>query len=701
MPEPSPGWKRSVVSIGPINPGTPAPLGATCSDTGVNFSVYSPAALGLDLLLFDSLDTPQPIHTLSLDPLVHRTGDFWHVAVSGLGHGQVYGWRVRGPKKPGAGHSFDGDKVLLDPYARAVGDRLYRRRSAAAGGDNCACALRSVVVDPQLYDWEEDRPLPPVIGREYLYEMHLAGFTKSPTSGLPENLRGTYAGLVTRIPYLQELGVTTVELLPVFQFDSQDAPTGLTNVWGYSTQSFFAPHRAYSSAGDPLAAVDEFRDMVKALHRAGIRVVLDVVFNHTAEGGRQGPTLSWRGFADRTYYLQDSSGSGYADFTGCGNTFNANHPVVARLIRDSLRYWVQHMHVDGFRFDLASALTRDGNGAPLENPPLIRSLETDPVLAGTSLTAEAWDTGGLYQVGSFPGPRFATWNGPFRDHLRRFWRGDQGTIENLMARLVGSPDLFSRPTDRPSGTINFVTCHDGFSLADLVAYARKNNLANGEDNRDGSDNNDSCNHGVEGPTDDPDILAVRARQTRNFLASLFLSHGTPMLLMGDEVAHTRQGNNNPWCQDNALNWLDWQAVENRRDLLGFVQRLIRYSETITALQTDRFWTATSPRTPGDITWHGTRLGQPDWKPTSQAIAWTLGKTGSKQIIHVMLNASGKDQVFQLPPNRAGHHWLRVIDTAALSPADLVFPGPDSEILAGSFKVKQKSLVLVEEWPISL
>ncbi len=680
--------------------GTPAPLGATVLPDGINFSVYSRSALGADLLLFDAPDDPRPRLTISLDPGTNRTGHYWHVFVTGADHGQVYAWRIRGPHDPPDGHRFDGDKVLLDPYGRAVaGLGIYDRQAARTPGDNCARALRSVAVDNSRYDWEGDHPLPRPEGREIIYEMHVSGFTKSPSSGLPDHVRGTYAGLIEKIPFLKDLGITAVEFLPVHQFDTQDAPPGLVNYWGYSSISFFAPHAQYSSNRTATGPVDEFRDMVKALHRAGIRVILDVVFNHTAEGGTDGPVLSWRGLENGTYYLRSEDGTGLADFTGCGNTLNANHPVVSRMIQDSLRYWVREMHVDGFRFDLASALTRGEDGLPLANPPLLLAIDSDPLLAGTSLIAEAWDAGGLYQVGSFPGERFAQWNGPFRDDIRRFLRGDEGTIENLMARIVGSPDIFTRETDRPSGSINFVTCHDGFCLADLVAYEKKHNQANGEKNKDGSDNNLSCNHGTEGPTTDPAIEKLRGQQIRNFLCLLFLSHGSPMLLMGDEVRQSRRGNNNPWCQDNELNWFDWDLVEQNRELLLFTRQLTAFAGSLPVLTEDRFWSATSPEKPGDITWHGTRTGQPDWTPGSHCLAYTLTHASGRDSIHVILNAGTTDLEFQLPDLPRDHNWCRIIDTAEAFPRDFLPPGKAPANLTGVVQVAGNSIVVMLESPI--
>jgi len=655
-------------------PGSPAPLGSTCYDDGVNFSIHSPAAQSLDLLLFDHADSPLPSETIPLDPQTNQTATYWHIFLPGCGHGQIYAWRARGSQVNTQGHRFDGDKVLLDPYGKVVaGSSIYQRNAARAQGDNCTHALKSVVVDNSLYDWQGDKPLPKPKGREVIYEMHVSGFTKSPTSELTEDLRGTYAGFIQKIPYLQNLGVTAVELLPVHQFDAQDAPEGLENFWGYSSLSFFAPHSAFSSDQSPCGPVDEFRDMVKALHRAGIRVILDVVYNHTAEAGIPGPVISWRGLDNANYYILDEHKTGFADFTGCGNTINANGPVARRMILDSLRYWVQEMHVDGFRFDLASAMTRDSLGTPMSQPPLFQAINSDPILASTTLIAEAWDAAGLYQVGSFPGDRFAEWNGPFRDHGRAFWRGDSHTIENIMGRIVGSPDLMTAPNEVPSNSINFITCHDGFCLNDLVSYDQKHNLENREDNRDGSNHNLSCNHGQEGPTTDPNIDELRLRQIRNFLCLLFLSHGTPMLLMGDEVRQSRNGNNNPWCQNNERNWFNWNLVQKNAGLLEFTKNLIKLARNLDSLTEDRFWLATSPEKTGDITWHRLQPGKPDWTPESHCIAFSLTPGPDAQEILVLFNASDDEQEFNLPSDSDGDFWNVVVDTSQPAPNDFNNP----------------------------
>ncbi|MCP4293298.1 MAG: glycogen debranching protein GlgX [bacterium] len=653
--------------------GLPYPLGATCNSQGTNFSIHCPKASSLDLLLFENVHSSQPFQTITLQATEHRTATYWHVFLEKCHQGQIYAWRARGPRDPEKKLFFDGDKVLLDPYAKAIcGQEKYSRSAAKAVGDNCARALRSVVVDPSQYDWQGDQPLPAPNGREIIYEMHVSGFTKSPSSGLDESLSGTYKGLIEKISYLQELGITAVEFLPVHEYDSQDAPKDLANFWGYSTLGFFAPHRQYSSDQSPVGPVNEFRDLVRELHKAGIRVILDVVFNHTSEAGIDGPTLGWRGLDAAGYYILNNEPSVFSDFTGCGNTFNCNSPTAMKLVLDSLRYWVREMHVDGFRFDLASAMTRDVTGTPMSNPPLIAAINSDPELAGCTLIAEAWDAAGLYQVGSFPGDRFSEWNGPFRDIGRSFWRGDDHTIENLMARLVGSPDLMNDGKAVPSQSINFLTCHDGFSLWDLVSYEKKHNLKNKEENRDGSNHNISCNHGQEGPSSDKNINELRHRQIRNFFCLLMLSHGTPMFYMGDEVGQSKDGNNNPWCQDNELNWFDWNLVKEQKPLLKFVQSLIFEAKNIGKLSDDRFWSASSDDFRGDITWHGLKPGLPDWTPTSHCLAFEISPGADGRRILVLFNASDQSQIFELPELPKNLAWDVVLTTSKPG-----LQGPDS------------------------
>ncbi len=671
---------------------SPAPLGATAGPDGVNVSVYGRHATGVDLLLFASAESDLPERAVALE----RTGDYWHGHVAGIGPGQIYAYRAQGPARPEAGHRFDPAKVLVDPYGRAItGLDRYDRRAASAPGDNAAVALRSVVVGADDFDWEGDRPLGPAERRGLIYELHVGGFTRDPDSGVAENLRGTYLGLIEKIPYLVDLGVTAVELLPVHAFDPQDAPAGRTNYWGYSTVNFFSPHPGYASDRSPLAAVREFREMVKALHRAGIRVILDVVYNHTAEGGRGGPTLSFRGLANRSYYILERDRREFTNYSGTGNTFNGNHPVALRLVLDSLRYWVEEMHVDGFRFDLASILTRDSRGTPMLRPPLWLGIETEPALAGTDLIVEAWDAAGLYQVGSFPGQRCSEWNGPFRDDVRSFVKGDDAAIEALMARVVGSPDLFTGMHDGPSRSVNFVTCHDGFTLADLVAYNRKHNEANGEGNRDGGDHNQSWNSGVEGPTPSSAVHEVRRRQIRNFLALLMLSHGRPMLWMGDEVGRTQQGNNNAYCQDNPLGWFTWADVERHADLRRFTRELVALADAIPQLHEDRFWKVTSHLARGDLSWHGVATGKPDWTPLSHSLAWTFEGERAEDRVHVMANAWWKGLDFELPILPANLDWHRVLDTSQPSPAD-IDRGPAAPTVArASFPVSWQSVVVLQ------
>ncbi|MCM3880817.1 MAG: glycogen debranching protein GlgX, partial [Vicinamibacterales bacterium] len=598
---------------------TPAPLGATVTDAGVNFSVFSKHATGIELLLFDRVDDARPARAVSIDAETNRQYHYWHVFVPGLRPGQIYAYRASGPFNPATGQRFDSKKVLLDPYGLGVVvPDGYSRDAASSDGDNTPTAMKSVVVDPSAYDWEGDHPLNVPSSRTVIYEMHVAGFTKHPNSGVPGTKRGTYAGLIEKIPYLQQLGVTAVELLPVFQFDVQAVPPGhgRVNYWGYQPVSFFAPHQAYSSRRDPLGPVDEFRDMVKALHRAGIEVILDVVFNHTAEGGEDGPTQCFRGFDNRAYYILQDNESRYADFTGCGNTLNANHPIVRRMIVDSLRYWVEAMHVDGFRFDLASILSRDPAGHPMPSPPVLWDIESEPALAGTKLIAEAWDAAGLYQVGSFIGDAWKEWNGRFRDDVRSFFRGEEGTVRHLADRVLGSPDVYGHKGREAEASVNFITCHDGFSLNDLVSFNGKHNEANGESNRDGADDNRSWNCGVEGPTDDPGIEALRNRQVKNYLTVTLLSLGMPMILMGDEVRRTQGGNNNAYCHDDEANWFDWTLVKRHADVHRFVS-LLSARRSLRELTHERQrMSLTDVLHQATTAWHGVKLLQPDWSSHS-------------------------------------------------------------------------------------
>jgi len=678
----------------PGSAGTSSPLGASPAPTGVNFSAFSKRATAVELLLFDREDDARPSRVVRLDPTVNRTYHYWHVFVPGVASGQIYGFRVHGPWAPASGMRFDPSKLLLDPYGRGVVvPRHYSRDAARVPGDNAETAMKSVVVDVDSYDWEGDAPLRHPSSRTIIYELHVRGFTRHPASGVAEAIRGTYAGLVEKIPYLQQLGVTAVELLPVFQFDAQDCPPGRVNYWGYSPVSFFAPHCAYASREGPLGPVDEFRDMVKALHRGGIAVILDVVYNHTAEEDHKGPTVCFRGWENLTYYILEQDRSRYSNYSGTGNTLNANHPIVRRLIVDSLRYWVEQMHVDGFRFDLASILARDEAGRPQKNPPILWDIASDPVLAGTMLIAEAWDAAGLYQVGSFPGDSWKEWNGRFRDDARSFFRGEDGFAARIADRLVGSPEIYGHQGREPEQSINFVTCHDGFTLNDLVSYDQKHNEANGENNRDGTNDNRSWNCGVEGPADDPDVEKLRNRQVKNFFVATLLSIGIPMILMGDEMRRTQHGNNNGYCLDDESSWLDWSLLRKHADVHRFVtllaeQRLLRDMEHERQRVSLAHLLAQAAKD-----WHGVKLDQPDWSRQSHTLAFSVRLRRQQLAVHVILNAYWETLTFELP-RADGEPWRRWIDTALDSPSDIVAWQTSEPLTGAEYRVEGRSSVVL-------
>jgi isoamylase len=681
------------------------PIGATLVPGGANFSVFSRSAEKIDLLFFDRVDDACPSRVIPIDPSANRTYHYWHISVPGVEPGQIYGYRAYGPFEPDRGLRFDPSKLLLDPYGRAVVvPKNYSREAARLKGDNTATAMKSVVTDPHgtaalgnllAYDWGGDEPLKRPWSRTIIYEMHVRGFTAHPSSELAESKRGTYAGVVEKIPYLRQLGITAVELLPVFQFDPQDAPPGLTNYWGYSPVSFFAPHQAYSSRQDALGAVDEFRDMVKALHRAGIEVILDVVFNHTAENGHDGPTQCLRGLDNPTYYLLCEDRSRYANFTGTGNTLNANHPVVRRMIVDSLRYWVNEMHVDGFRFDLASILARDSSGAVMPNPPVLWDIESDPALAGTKMIAEAWDAAGLYQVGSFVGDSWKEWNDRFRDDVRDFFRGANDSVARMADRLLGSPAIYAHRAREAEQSVNFVACHDGFTLNDVVTYDHKHNEENSEDNRDGRDDNRSWNCGFEGPTDDAAIEMLRNRQVKNLFTATMFSVGVPMFVMGDEVRRTQRGNNNAYCQDNETNWFDWKLLSKHADVLRFAQLLIE-RRAIRDLDHER-WRVSLSRVllDAEYAWHGVKLNQSDWSPTSHSIAISGKLKGEGVMVHMIFNAYWEPLEFELPTLGNGtENWWRWIDTALDPPHEISEWNAEKPILGTTYRAGARSVVVL-------
>ena len=683
---------------GGVSRGSSAPLGATVAPRGVNFSVFSRSASGVELLLFDREDDARAGRVISIDP-TQRTTNYWHVFVPGVKPGQLYGYRVLGCFEPAGGMRFDPSKVLLDPYGRGVVvPKNYSREAAQIPGDNAATAMKSVVVDASTYDWEGDSPLQRPASRSIIYEMHVRGFTRHASSGVSEAKRGTYAGLVEKIPYLQQLCITAVELLPIFQFDVQDAPPGFVNYWGYAPVSFFAPHQGYSSHQDALGVVNEFRDMVKALHRAGIEVILDVVFNHTAEGDQHGPTLCFRGLENSVYYILEQHHSRYANYSGTGNTLNGNHPIVRRMILDSLHYWVEQMHVDGFRFDLASILERDESGNLLPSPPVLWDIDSDPVLAGTKLIAEAWDAAGLYQVGNFLGDSWREWNGRFRDDVRSFFRGDEGTVTSLADRLVGSPQIYGHKEREAEESVNFVTCHDGFTLNDLVSYDRKHNEANRENNRDGVDDNRSHNWGFEGPTDDPTVEKLRNRQVKNFLAVTLLSLGLPMILMGDEMRRTQCGNNNAYCQDNETSWFDWTLLTKHADVHRFAKllcahRLMRDSEPeIEGLSLNQLLRQAR------IDWHGVKLGEPDWSTWSHSLAYSVVSVNQRLRFYVILNAYWEPLEFELPLiSKERDFWHRWIDTSLDPPHDVVEWQAAPAVQSRAYLAGPRAVVALYAW----
>jgi len=639
---------------------------------GVNFSVFSRHATSLSLVLFDKAIT-DPIAEIPLHPDVNRTGDIWHIFVVGLDLSLRYGYRADGPCDPtGEGHRFNRNHILLDPYARALeGGEVWGQR---VGQRHCC-------IVPDDFDWEGDRPLNLPLKDSVIYELHVRGYTVHESSGI--NNRGTYRGLVEKIPYIKSLGVTAVELMPVFEFNELENKNlnprtrqQLKNFWGYSTTAFFAPKASYASDGWDGNQVREFKKMVKAFHRAGLEVLIDVVFNHTAEGGSNGPVISFRGLDNVVYYCLDPESKEYLNLSGCGNTVNCNHPVVQAFILDCLRYWVLEMHVDGFRFDLATVLRRNHQGELLAGPSLVDAIEKDPVLAQSKIIAEAWDTQ-INQVGAFPG-RWAEWNDHFKNDVRRFVRGESGMVPVLATRIGGSSDLYQGTGRRPYNSVNYITCHDGFTLYDLVSYEHKHNAENGEDNQDGTDQNYSSNSGVEGATNDPSVHALRLRRMKTFATILMVSHGVPMILGGDEFGRTQRGNNNPYCQDNETSWVNWRLAETNAGLLRFFQKIIALRNRHPVFRRSHFLTGedTNLDEQPDVSWHGLTLDKPDWSGRSRVLAFMLDgselPSERKDVdFYVALNGDTVRHSFQVPRLNAGKKWFRIIDTGRKSPEDIM------------------------------
>jgi len=681
-------YLQGVCELGEVRVGVPLPLGAHQRGDGVNFALFSRHAALVRLELFDRSEDSAPVRSIVLDPAHHRTGDVWHVWVEGIRSGQLYGYRVEGPYEPEKGHRFNPNKLLVDPFATAL-TRLDNWDFGPAWGydpsslradlsyselDDAGAVPKSVFTH-EHFDWEGDQPLRHAASETVIYEVHVRGLTMHDSSEV--DCPGTYSGLVQKIPYLKDLGVTAVELMPVQEFNEcamvrVNPLTGekLRNYWGYDPVTFFAPKASYSYSGGLGQQKLEFKEMVKVFHADGIEVILDVVFNHTAEGNELGPTLCFRGLDNDIYYILAEDRRFYKDYTGTGHTVDANHPVVRDLILAALRHWVVEMHLDGFRFDLASVLGRDEQGNLLSNAPLLERIAEDPILRESKIIAEVWDAGGAYQVGSFSERRWAEWNGRYRDEVRRFWRGDERMVGLFASRICGSADIYQGSGKGPESSINLITCHDGFTLNDLVSYAHKHNEANGENNRDGTDENYSCNYGVEGETEDPEIETVRKRQIKNFLLTLFISRGVPMLLGGDEFRRTQWGNNNAYCQDNEISWHDWTFLEHHQEIYRFARGMITFRRNHPVLSREAFYID------ADIRWFSPEGTPPNWSdPKERQLACLIRGQGEPDLF-VTFNAGTEAVRFALPaPLKAGR-WHLAVDTFGSFPQDLLEDGQE-------------------------
>jgi glycogen operon protein len=688
-------------------------MGTQKSGKGVNFALFSRHATGVRLELFDHPEDAAPARLIDLDPARNRTGDVWHVWVGGIGSGQLYAYRVDGPYKPSQGHRFNSNRLLLDPCASAISRLPLWNFVSARGYDSSATAQdlsfskldnarlmpKCVFVD-EPFDWGGDQPLRHPWSNTVIYETHVRGFTIHPKAGVAHP--GTYRGLIEKIAHLRTLGVTAVELMPVQEFNegpvtrrNPQTNESLRNYWGYDPVVFRAPKASYSSATGLGEQKLEFKKMVQAFHKAEIEVILDLVFNHTAEGDEQGPTLCFRGMDNRIFYTLAADGRHYKDYTGTGNTVNANHPVVQEHILAALRYWAAEMHVDGFRFDLASVLGRDGTGKLLANAPLLERIAGDPSLKDAKLIAEAWDAAGAYQVGSFSERRWAEWNGRYRDDVRRFWRGDDGMVGTFASRICGSADIYTKSGKGPEASINFVTCHDGFTLNDLVSYRDKHNEANGHGNHDGSDYNFSENYGVEGEITDVRIEAVRKGQIKNFLLTLLVSRGVPMLLGGDEFRRTQGGNNNAYCQDNATSWHDWGCLERHKDIFRFTQGILAFRRAHPILSKEQFYTE------AEIRWFGPRGGLPNWAEPKEKQLACLIHEDEKHALWLMFNAGAETVDFSLPALPPGDRWYRAADTGRQVPQDLFPAGeepPWEDPQAYRLGPRSSAILLVRQAP---
>ncbi len=702
-----------------IRPGRPLPLGAHIVDGLARFAIFSRHATQIWLLLYDDLQAAEPTHIIELK---YKTGDIWHVEIEGLSAGQFYCYRVDGPYNPAEGHRFDKFKLLVDPYAKAITGNFSWSNSDARGFDihsplrdlsfstlDDALGMPKCILINDNFDWQEDRPLNYPLRDCVIYETHVRGLTQHSSSNVAHP--GTFRGVLEKIDYFKELGITSLELLPVMEFDENELirsnpRTGekLQNYWGYSTICFMAPKSGYSSSGYLGQQVNEFKEMVRELHKAGIEVILDIVLNHTSEGNEMGPTLCFRGLDNVIYYILEENKRYYKNYSGCGNTLNCNHPIIREFVINCLRYWVIEMHIDGFRFDLASILGRGPDGRLLENPPLVERIAEDPILRDTKIIAEAWDAAGAYQVGSFPGRRWAEWNGRYRDDMRRFWRGDPGMVPAFATRFAGSSDLYQSGGRQPFHSINFVTCHDGFTLNDLVSYNSKHNESNGEFNLDGSSENYSFNFGVEGGSGKPAVQKLRTRQIKNFLTTLMLSQGTPMILGGDEFRRTQQGNNNAYCQNNEISWYNWDFKGKNAEIFEFFKKIIALRKQHPIFRRHHFFTGLDQDQDHirDIHWFNKDGKEQDWADDCRTLTClmdgSLLETGAEYDDNdfcLQINIDFKPQTFKIPKPPAGKKWYLSVDTARPAPGDMLPPGQEQFLRNQyTYSLDERSMVVL-------
>ncbi len=665
-----------------IKKGKPFPLGSSLTSQGVNFSLVATNAEYVEILLFEEEDSISPKRILKLDQQ-HKTGPYWHAEIKNLNEGCIYAFRVK-QKNNEINNNYE-KKVLLDPCSRGItGWGSYKRENALKTHENTNSCLKSVVCNRKLFNFK-DYPRPKHSWEEtIIYELHIQAFTE-PTD---EN-ESCFKKFLKKIPYLKELGITTIELLPIFCFDPTDAPNGLENFWGYSPINWFTPHVEYLSNESAEKNREEFRRLVEECHKADIEVILDVVYNHTSEGDSQGPAISWKGIDENLYYFIGKD-KNYQDVSGCGNTIAANRGLVRKLIIESLKCWASEFGVDGFRFDLGIALSRGENLSPLENPPIFEDIECEPELIDIKLISEPWDCGGLYKLGDFPSKNTFTWNGHFRDDLRRFWKGDKDTAWEMSDKIKGTPSIYKKENIFPK-SINFITSHDGFTLKDLVSFNRKHNFANREQNRDGDNHNNSWNHGTEGPTTNVLINDLRKRQQKNLILSLLISKGVPMILMGDEIGRSQGGNNNSWCQNNLLGWMNWEHGQQDLELLGYFKHVIKIRKKLINIFNPSFFPNNQPNQKiPTYHWHGTKLDSPDWSSWSHTVTFSINKGNNNPLVWIGLNAYSKSIDFPLP--KCKYNWLKVIDT---SMSDTFEPLTIDEKFV-SIKSRSSLLIISEE-----